>query len=250
MAGASALNISLHDCSQGKRIAILGGSFDPITTGHLKVAVEIVHMRKADEVWLVPCGVRPDKPSLRTPYMHRMLMCHLAVNTTFGSQFPIRVCDLEMHEPMALSTYHVMEKLGQVYPQKQFFFVVGADLISEIKKWDAPNVPDAGERLYANSNFLVMERPGYDIPPDLPANFTLVTGVAGANVVTEDTASSEIRRRIKPLVPERQTNNFAETERSFLQLGDYSMVDGLLPPAVLAHVIRYQLYVDKPTHLK
>ena len=92
------LSLRLDDCSKGKRVAILGGSFDPITTGHLKVACEIVHTRKADEVWIVPCGKRPDKPSLRTPYMHRLLMCHLAVNTTFGSSFPIRVCDMEMEE--------------------------------------------------------------------------------------------------------------------------------------------------------
>ena len=88
--------LTLHDCSPARntRIAVLGGSFDPITDGHLKCACEIVHARKAQEVWIVPCGTRPDKPSLKTPYMHRLIMCHLAVNTTFGSSCPIRVCDI------------------------------------------------------------------------------------------------------------------------------------------------------------
>ena len=92
--------LTLHDCSPSRntRIAVLGGSFDPITDGHLKCACEIIHARKAQEVWIVPCGTRPDKPSLKTPYMHRLIMCHLAVNTTFGSSFPIRVCDIEMAE--------------------------------------------------------------------------------------------------------------------------------------------------------
>ena len=58
----SQLSLSLEDCSRGRRIAVLGGSFDPITTGHLKVACEIIHTRKADEAWIVPCGARPDKP--------------------------------------------------------------------------------------------------------------------------------------------------------------------------------------------
>lgn len=219
---------------------MLGGSFDPITTGHLKVACEIVHAKKADEVWIVPCGIRPDKPSLRTPYMHRLLMCHLAVNTTFGSTFPIRVCDIEIAEPQALSTYHLMIRLREEYEDKQFMFVIGADLLSSIKTWDAPGVPDAGERLYNECDFLLMERPGYEIPDDLPDNFTLLTGAAGATLVTEETSSSEIRRRIT--LPERQSANFAETERAFLNDGNYTMVDGLLTPAVLAHVIRYQLY--------
>ena len=86
-----------------KRIAVYGGAFDPITDGHLKCACEIIHARAADEVWIVPCGTRPDKPSLRTPYLHRLIMCHLAVDTSFGSTFPIRVCDIEMGEPAAAS---------------------------------------------------------------------------------------------------------------------------------------------------
>lgn len=240
----SQLSLSLEDCSRGRRIAVLGGSFDPITTGHLKVACEIIHTRKADEVWIVPCGARPDKPSLRTPYMHRLLMCHLAVNTTFGSTFPIRVCDIEGPEPQALATYHLMQRLKLEYPSKDFLFVLGADLLSEIRSWTAPGVMDAGERLWSEGSFLLMERPGYDIPKDLPANFTILTGGENTSIVTEDTSSSEIRRRIQP--PERQVTQFAEAERTYLQEGNWTMVDGLLNPAVLAHVIRYRLYITHP----
>lgn len=60
--------------------------------------------------------------------------------------------------------------------------------------------------------------------------------------MTEQVSSSEIRRRLRPPVAERQRTNFEETERGFLQEGDFTMVDGLLTPAVLAHVIRYRLY--------
>lgn len=189
IAPATALSLSLADCSKGKRVAVLGGSFDPITTGHLKVACEIIHARKADEVWIVPCGVRPDKPSLKTPYMHRLLMCHLAVNTTFGSSFPIRVCDIEGAEKTALATYHLMQRLRDQYPSKEFLFVIGADLLETIQTWEAPGVPNAGERLWSECSFLLMERPGYEIPPDLPSNFVLLTGA-----ITEETSSSEIRR--------------------------------------------------------
>lgn len=235
----------MHSCSPSSgRVAILGGSFDPITTGHLKVACEIVHTRKADEVWIVPCGVRPDKPSLRTPYMHRLLMCHLAVNTTFGSTFPIRVCDYEMAEPEALSTYHLMKRLSSEYPSKKFMFVIGADLLESLKSWPAPGVVDAGEKLYRECNFLLMERPGYEIPPDLPDNFTLLEGGATqVQVVSEEISSSEIRRRIAPRVT-GDAKHFGEMERTELQQGNFTMVDGLLTPAVLAHIIRYRLYAS------
>jgi hypothetical protein len=60
--------------------------------------------------------------------------------------------------------------------------------------------------------------PRYDIPKDLPKNFTHLTGEAGASLVTEDTSSSEIRRRLKPPTSDRQSANFEETERGFLQV--------------------------------
>ena len=161
MASNSQQMLTLHECSPARatRIAVLGGSFDPITCGHLKCACEIVHARKAQEVWIVPCGTRPDKPSLKTPYMHRLIMCHLAVNTTFGSSFPIRVCDIEMPEKQALSTYHLMKRLQQDYPGKEFSFVLGADLLESLKAWDAPGVPDAGVRLWNECSFIVLDRP-------------------------------------------------------------------------------------------
>ena len=56
--------------------------------------------------------------------------------------------------------------------------------------------------------------------------------------------SCTLAGRIQPA--ERQEAQFEETERSLLQEGAWSMVDGLLTPAVLAHVIRYQLYVSHP----
>jgi len=250
--------LTLHDCSPARntRIAVLGGSFDPITDGHLKCACEIVHARKAQEVWIVPCGRRPDKPSLKTPYMHRLIMCHLAVNTTFGSSFPIRVCDIEMAEEQALSTYHLMERLKQDYPSKDFCFVLGADLIDSLKTWDAPGVPDAGLRLWNECSFLVLDRPGYEIPENLPPNFIELTPLAGSTIVTEEVSSSEIRRRISKPKPQSHAvglrrsstgDNFGESEKHEIEQamssgGNFEMVDGLLTPAVLAHVIRYRLY--------
>lgn len=264
--------LTLHDCSPARsmHIAVLGGSFDPITDGHLKCACEIVHARKAQEVWIVPCGTRPDKPSLKTPYMHRLIMCHLAVNTTFGSSFPIRVCDIEMPEEQALSTYHLMQRLKQDYPGKDFSFVLGADLLDSLKAWDAPGVPDAGVRLWNECNFLVLDRPGYEIPDNLPPNFIQLTALAGSTIVTEEVSSSEIRRRISkpqphqnyagvrrspatgtpPHAPSLRSstgNNFGESERHEIEQamssgGNFEMVDGLLTPAVLAHIIRYRLY--------
>ena len=233
-----ALSVSLATASRGTRVAVLGGSFDPITDGHLKCACEIVHARKADEVWIVPCGVRPDKPSLKTPFLHRLTMCHLAVNTSFGSSFPIRVCDIEMEERCALSCWHLMQRLSAEYPDKEFRFVIGADLIADLKSWDAPGVENAGERLYRECRFLVMDRPGYLIPADLPPNFIRLTAAEGTTIVTQEVSSSEMRKRMRM----QHVHQFGDDERANMLQGNFTMVDGLLTPAVLAHIMRYRLY--------
>ena len=46
------------------RVGVLGGSFDPPTISHLQMASETINKGLADEVWMIPCGARPDKPNL------------------------------------------------------------------------------------------------------------------------------------------------------------------------------------------
>lgn len=139
--------------SARKRIAVFGGSFNPITNAHLNCAAEIIHSKLADEVWITPCGRRPDKPSLKTSGLHRLIMCHLAVDTTFGSRFGVKVCDEEMQEPRNIPTVILMRRLKAKNPNYDFSFVVGSDLIPTLHEWDAPGceghwdaIPDAGHR--------------------------------------------------------------------------------------------------------
>ena len=56
--------------------------------------------------------------------------------------------------------------------------------------------------------------------------------------MTVPVSSSLIRQRIN----HRTMRNYGESERSELQEGNFQAVDGLLTPAVLAHIIRYNLY--------
>eukprot|EP00966_Prymnesium_polylepis_P127572 2950502-Prymnesium_polylepis.1 len=103
-----------------KRIAIYGGSFNPITNAHLNVASEILHSKLVDEVWITPCGKRPDKPALKTSMIHRLVMCHLAVDTMFGSRFGVKVCDEEADKPSSMPSIVLMRTLIAKYPEADF----------------------------------------------------------------------------------------------------------------------------------
>lgn len=185
-----------------KRVAIFGGSFNPITNAHLNVASEMIHSGQTDEVWLLPCGPRPDKPSVKTSTLDRVIMCHLAVATTFGSRFPISVCSDELAEEKALSSYIMMNRMEVKHPSIDFAFVVGSDLLSSMRNWSADGIPDAGERLWNEKKFLVIPRPdasgdGGVAVADLPDNFNVIgPAFEGGHLVTTRLSSSEVRRRI------------------------------------------------------
>ena len=67
-------------------------------------------------------------------------------------------------------------------------------------------MPDAGVRLWNECSFLVLDRPGYEIPEHLPANFIELTPLAGSTIVTEEVAS----RRARARAPTRTPNQTAQ----------------------------------------
>ena len=199
-----------------KKIAILGGSFDPITDAHLKIAAEIIHAQTADEVWVVPCGPRRDKALIASP-LERYLMCNLAVDSSYGSRFPVKVKDFEIFEEEAIPTYFLLQRLGREHPDCELRMVVGADLVPQIKNWRE------GKKLWKEGKFLVIPRPGFE-KQKLPGNFTWLEA-PDLQLAHTQLSSTEIRKRLEK---------------------DISLVDGLVPPTVLAHIIRYGLYSKKP----
>ena len=269
---------SAQAAQRRKRVAVLGGSFDPITDGHLKCACEIIHANKADEVWLVPCGHRPDKPSLKTPVMDRLIMCHLAVNTSFGARFPIKVCDYDTRRDVFMATYDMRLMFMEHHPDIDFSFVIGTDLVSTIKSWTSPLVDDAGQRLWDECEFLVVQRPGYAVTEELPPNFKFVEPPAGddMHIVSDELSSTEVRNRLQKRgssgklgassksakeakrrsvggmvsLHAHHEASYGEAEQAAIERGEFSKVEGLVPSAVLAHIVRYGLYKPvEPTDL-
>ena len=121
------------------------------------------------------------------------------------------------------------------HPKHSFAFVIGSELVESIRTWDAPGVPDAGERLWRGEcKFLIVSRPSHPVPPDLPPNFYAIraSGMSGVTELAWENApgesSAEVVRRVEG--------------------GGYTMVDGLVAPAVLAHMQRYKLYKEQNGH--
>ncbi len=108
----------------GHKIALLGGSFDPLHFGHLKVAR--AGLTIANEVWLLPCGQHPFFKEISATN-HRLAM------TKLQNEFP--VCEIEINSKNPSYTIDTLEKLSLMYPHIDFLWLMGSDQVSNFSKW-------------------------------------------------------------------------------------------------------------------
>ena len=138
-----------------KRIALYGGTFDPVHTGHIAVAHGLLNLFALDQVLFIPAYVAPHKRVMNvTPALHRYAM--LALATQGEPSFHVSTIELDAPErPFTFETLTQMQSALGDYAQ--LFFVMGADSWMEITTWRE------WERVLALANHIVMTRPGYEL---------------------------------------------------------------------------------------
>jgi nicotinate-nucleotide adenylyltransferase len=182
-----------------KSVALFGGTFNPIHFGHLLIAEQIRTKYNLDKVIFVPTNVPPHKESadLINPKL-RLIMAHLA--TVSNPCF--EVSTFEVDRPGKSYTIDTAKYFKQYFGNEtDLYFIVGADMLSEISKWK--NI----EELVKICRFIAVSRPGYDIKKVLDQQFLAAEhpGVLSdliENVIVEelpmvDISASHIRRRVK-----------------------------------------------------
>ena len=88
-----------------------------------------------DEVWVVPCGFRPDKPHI-SHQRKRLEMIRLAVADFFPKDFPVKVDTVEIENGNSIPTAFLMDAYRKREPQTDFWLTCGTDLISGLHWWD------------------------------------------------------------------------------------------------------------------
>jgi nicotinate-nucleotide adenylyltransferase len=141
--------------SRSKRIALYGGTFDPVHDGHLAVAHSLVELLALDEVLFTPAHVAPHKRSLPpTSPWHRHAMLALAT----ADDARMKVSTVELDAPERPYSVETVARLREEYGEGvRLFFVMGADSWSEITTWRE------WERLLALCDTVVVARPGYEL---------------------------------------------------------------------------------------
>ncbi len=121
-----------------KRVGILGGTFDPIHNGHLKLASCACEQFDLEEVRFIPAGNPPHKPD-RTDGASdtdRLAMAKLAVRD--DPRFSVD--PIEMNRSGPSYTKDTMLYLHQHEPESELYFIIGADSLLSFDSWKEPAV--------------------------------------------------------------------------------------------------------------
>ena len=131
------------------RIGIMGGTFNPIHNGHIKLALTAYKELQLDKVWFMPSKNPPHKKKndIASDY-HRVNMIKLAIESYKDFELSEVELKLEGINYTADSLLYLKER----YPLDEFFFILGADSLINIEKWYKP------EQLFKLTSFVVASR--------------------------------------------------------------------------------------------
>jgi nicotinate-nucleotide adenylyltransferase len=135
-------------------IGLLFGSFNPIHLGHTALATYLLEHAGMDEIWFVVSPHNPLKEQtdlLPDDFRLKMVKLAIADNPAFKS------CNVEFFLPTPNYTITTLDHLNELYPDKQFTLIIGADNLDVFPLWrDYKNLLD-------NYSILVYPRKSYDL---------------------------------------------------------------------------------------
>ncbi|SRR5690554_993951 len=130
--------------------ALLGGTFDPIHIGHLRIAIQLREMG-FDKVLLIPNRIPPHRPQPQANGEHRLAMLKLSCEDLSG----VVACDIELEREELSYSAITVKALRETYPDIQFTWVMGEDAWQGFEHWYKPL------ELLDQANILVISRPGH-----------------------------------------------------------------------------------------
>ena len=163
-----------------QRVAIFGGSFDPIHYGHLALAGEVIARGLASEVWLMVTPQNPHKQDkVLSDERLRFQMAQLAVEGMEG----VKACDFEFSLPRPSYTLTTLTALTEAYPDKVFCLLIGADNWEKFDRWYK------GDEILSRHGVIVYPRGSEEEPP-------LPPGVQWMPAKLHDVSSTMVRAAV------------------------------------------------------
>ncbi|MCF0179886.1 MAG: nicotinate-nucleotide adenylyltransferase [Bacteroidales bacterium] len=190
------------------KIGIYSGTFNPIHCGHIALADFILEQKIVDEIWMIRTPQNPFKSnSSLLSDEHRAAMLAIAVAGHNG----LKISNVEDDMPKPNYTINTLRKVKELYPENDFYLIIGADNWKVFDKWYK------WETILSDFHLIVYPRPGYEIESFDCEQFPTVKVI---DAPMYNLSSTEIREKI--------------------EAGEYP--ENLIPQGVLNYIIENKLY--------
>jgi nicotinate-nucleotide adenylyltransferase len=187
------------------KLAIYGGTFDPVHHGHLLLARDALEQLQLDAVLFVPANRSPFKAhGSHASNAARLAMLKLALKGE--SRFWLSRCELD--RPAPSYAYDTALEIQEAFPRAKLHWLIGADQLLDLNKWHRA----ADLRKLVTFVLLPRTGPGRNLAPKTVLSLPRPRRV--------DISATEIRHRVKSRLP----------------------IDHLVPASIAAYIKRHRLY--------
>lgn len=120
----------------GKKVGIMGGTFDPIHIGHLILGESAFHQFGLDKILFMPSGNPPHKQQRKggASNEERIEMVRRAIAANEHFELSLE----EMHEQGYIYTKETLKRLREQNPDTEYYFIMGADSLMSFETWRDP----------------------------------------------------------------------------------------------------------------
>ncbi|MEE9551742.1 MAG: nicotinate-nucleotide adenylyltransferase [Gammaproteobacteria bacterium] len=139
-----------------KPIGILGGTFDPIHNGHLRLAIESYEQLDLEEVRLIPLNIPPHRNTPHASPEQRLEMMEIALHKLSG----LVIDDCELHREGPSYTIDTVSVARDKVGDTPICLLMGMDAFNTISSWHR------WEELLDQVHIVIADRPADDIAKD------------------------------------------------------------------------------------
>ena len=135
------------------KIAIFGGSFDPVHIGHKIIVKEALKVLNIDKLIIVPTYLNP----LKKDFLFAPKTRFELLKKVFKDNSKVEISDFEINQKKLSYTYETIRYIKTLYNPSKIYFIIGEDNLKSLHKWH--NI----DELKNNLEFVVAKRKGYNL---------------------------------------------------------------------------------------